>query len=339
MTLPAATAASEYRSEDRAILLRLYQSLLWSRLLAVLPRSLKPNTITLVAEASALLAAAAAALAVRGWPSLYLVSGVLLFLYMTGDNLDGQHARRTGQSSALGEFLDHGLDGLASCSVLLCSAFALRLEGPWFCGLAVLGSFGFGSVFWAQFRTGILVTPRISAMEGVTGASLLQFTVFAFAEPSWLRFTPGVVNGASILWGVLAVCCVYATGSPILRALRVGSPDAKFADLLAPLAVALAALGYTWAGASGLAPALLIELFVADVVCRMIRQRRRDQHGSITGPLHALLVVPLVPTLLRLVSPEGGAWIGASFAFALYARSFLGGVIEITQDARRSAPR
>src|SRR5689334_21971129 len=131
MTTPAPTVSPEYRSEDRAILLRLYQRLFWNRLLAVLPRSLKPNTITLVAEACAILAAFATAIAVRERPIFYLASGALLLTYMTADNLDGQHARRTGQSSSLGEFLDHGLDGLSSCAVLLCSAFALRVEGPW----------------------------------------------------------------------------------------------------------------------------------------------------------------------------------------------------------------
>ncbi len=66
-------------------------------------------------------------------------------------------------TSALGEFLDHGLDGLASCAVLLCTAFALRVDGLALVGLVAFGSLGFGSVFWAQYRTGLLVTPRVSA--------------------------------------------------------------------------------------------------------------------------------------------------------------------------------
>jgi phosphatidylglycerophosphate synthase len=333
MTMPSPTVTAEYRAEDRAILLRLYQALFLDRLLAVLPPRLKPNTITLVGEASAILAAFAAAGAVRGWPILYLASGALLLTYMTADNLDGQHARRTHQSSALGEFLDHGLDGLASCAVLLCSAFALRVEGPWLAGLVGLGSLGFGGVFWAQYRTGVLVTPRVSAMEGVSGAGLFQIAVFALGEPSWLRFTPGVVSPASVLLVVLVLCYLYAIGSPVLRARRAG---VALAELLGPVAVALAGLCYALAGAGGLAPSILVALYVADVVCRMILHRRRGERRSIVSPLHGLLLVPLAPAWLHLAPPDLCAWLGAACAIAMYGRSFLGGVVEISRDARPS---
>jgi phosphatidylglycerophosphate synthase len=328
--------AREYRSEDRAILLRLYQGLFWERLVAALPRRLTPNTITLVAEACALSAPIATALAVQGRPIFYLVSGLLLFAYMTGDNIDGQHARRTGQTSALGEFLDHGIDGLASCAVLLCSALALRVEGPWLAGLVGLGSLGFGSVFWAQYRTGILVTPRLSAMEGVTGASLFQLAMFALGEPSWLRFSPGALNAASALLVILGISYVYATASPILRARREG---AKPAELFVPLAVACLAVAAAIAGAGGLAPSILVAVFVAEIVCRMILMRRRGSSGSIAHPAQALMILPLaaalVPALARLAPAL--AWAGAAIAFAIYARTFLGGVIAIEAEARKAA--
>ena len=323
MTGPSPTAPPAYRAEDRALLLSFYRRLFWDRLVLALPPTLKPNTITLVAEACAVLAAFAAWGASHGVPVLYLLSGLLLFAYMTGDNIDGQHARRTGQTSTLGEFLDHGLDGLASCAVLLCSAFAVHVEGVALVVLVALGSLGFGSVFWAQYRTGLLVTPRISAMEGVTGASLLQIATLVLGEPSWLRFAPDRVNVASVLLVVLAGCYVYAIASPILRARRAG---AKLGELAAPLGIAIAAIGHSRLDANGIAPSVLVALVVAEMVCRMILLRARGASRSFVSPLHALPLVPLVAATLGIAPPNACAWAGAAVALALYARTFAAGV-------------
>src|SRR5579884_3754966 len=96
----------DYRSVDRALLLGFYQRLFWNRLVEALPAALAPNAITLAGEGCAVLAAVATAGAVAGHRWLYPLSALLLLAYMTGDNIDGPHARRTGQTSALGEFLD-----------------------------------------------------------------------------------------------------------------------------------------------------------------------------------------------------------------------------------------
>jgi phosphatidylglycerophosphate synthase len=325
------TEAAEYRAEDRAILLGLYQRLLWNRLLPRLPRSLTPNTITVFGEACAVLAPFATWGAVRGRTWLYGVSAALLFTYLTADNLDGQHARRTGQTSALGEFLDHGLDGLASGAVLLCSALAVRIDGVVLVALVGLGSLGFGSVFWAQHRTGVLVTPRISAMEGVTGASLLQLAVLVSGDPAWMHFVPGRVGVASVLLVLLGVCYVYAIVSPALRARRQG---ARLGELALPVGVVLAAPLYVVAGAHGLAPAILSALVVAAVVCRMIVLRGRGDRGSIASPVLLAPLVPLLLTRLDVAPPEVLAWMGAAVAFVLYARAFVGGVVEIGTRAR-----
>jgi phosphatidylglycerophosphate synthase len=319
-----------YRAEDRAILLRVYQRLLWDRLLGVLPPSLKPNTITLVGESCALLAPVAAFFATRGIPSLYLLSALLLFVYVTGDNIDGQHARRTAQTSALGEFLDHGLDGLASCAVLLSSAFALGISGWALAVLVALGSLGFGSVFWAQYRTGILVTPRVSAMEGVTGASLFQLMMFVLRQPSWLRFTPGRFNCAAGLVIVLVLCYVYATLSPIVRARRVG---AKMGELVVPLVVALIAVGGAALGVDGLAAALTVALVVAAMVCRMILLRARGETRTFVSPLHVLPSAALVIAQLDIHRAGLWAWAGVGTAFAIYIDVFVAGVRQMRRSA------
>src|SRR5260221_5390951 len=98
-----------YEVEDRSILLPLYRSLFVTPLLPVLPPRLSPNAITHAGHLCNL-AGTLVLLALwpeRGWP--YLAAALGLHLYNWCDNADGAHARRTGQTSATGEFLDHGL--------------------------------------------------------------------------------------------------------------------------------------------------------------------------------------------------------------------------------------
>ena len=100
-----------------------------------------------------------------------------LLTYLTCDNVDGPHARRSGQTSTLGEFLDHGLDGVASGAVLLTSAAILRMDGIWYLLLVLLGAIGFAMPFWEQFRTGVLVIPEISSTEGITTVVVLDLLI------------------------------------------------------------------------------------------------------------------------------------------------------------------
>ena len=46
---------------------------------------------------------------------LFLGSALAIFIYNTMDAIDGKHARKTGQSSPLGQMFDHGMsDGSLS---------------------------------------------------------------------------------------------------------------------------------------------------------------------------------------------------------------------------------
>jgi len=45
---------------------------------------------------------------------IYVIHAVCLFCYQTLDALDGKHARRTNNSSALGELFDHGCDAIST---------------------------------------------------------------------------------------------------------------------------------------------------------------------------------------------------------------------------------
>lgn len=307
-----------YRAEDRALLLGFYRWLFWDRLVAALPRRLTPNMITVGGESCAILAAVATFGAAR-WPVLHLVCAALLFVYMTGDNVDGPHARRTGQTSVLGELLDHGLDGLASCAVLLTSAVTLGLDGAWLAAIAALAGLSFFTTFWGQFRTGFLVTPQLSAMEGVTGAAVFQVLVFALGSPAWLRFSLETVNPATIVVAALVICYVIAVVAPLVRAGREGAPVAEVLPIAALVAVIAAA---AFRGAGGYLPTIALSLVIAELVCRMILHRHRDDLRGVLRPAHALHALPWLAICAGLGPTEILAWLGVGGSFAAYAWSF-----------------
>ena len=79
---------------------------LYDRLaLALFPDAVHPNAITLGGGAFCGLAL----VALRG--GHYGAASACWTTYTAMDNMDGKHARRTGQCSALGSFLDHFVDG------------------------------------------------------------------------------------------------------------------------------------------------------------------------------------------------------------------------------------
>jgi phosphatidylglycerophosphate synthase len=314
-----------YRAEDRALLLGFYRWLLWDRLVAVLPARLPPNVITVFGEACAILSAVTSYYASRGTPWLYLVSAGLLFIYLTGDNCDGPHARRTQQTSNLGEFLDHGLDGLASCAVLLWSSFPLHLGGMWLAGIAGLAGIGFFCTFWAQFRTDFLVTPQISAMEGVTGAAVFQILVFALGEPAWLRLSPHEITPATVVVGVLVLAYGIAIVAPLVRVARTGRSLLE----VVPVALLVAVIAASALGPiGGLVPTLALSLVIAELVCRMLAYRHQGELQGAVRPGHAWLAVPWLA--MYVVSADHAnqlAYAGLAMAAGNYLLSFMAGCI------------
>ena len=76
-------------------------------------------------------------------PWLLVLSAFGLFIYQTLDAVDGEQARRTGQQSPLGEFLDHGCDAISASTLTLALCCTLKLGDEPF----ILFFFFFSSVF------------------------------------------------------------------------------------------------------------------------------------------------------------------------------------------------
>jgi len=110
----------------------------YDRLVVVWPRWVHPNHITCLGGVA--VAGSLVAMAAEQWSLACLA----FTLYHMFDNMDGKHARRTGQSSQFGHVLDHALDGsvgiVASCQICCDHLFGFPSAGRFAlcCGMGTL---------------------------------------------------------------------------------------------------------------------------------------------------------------------------------------------------------
>jgi phosphatidylglycerophosphate synthase len=312
--MTAKKPSAAYRVEDRELLLGFYKKLFWDRLVPRIPASITPNTLTIVGQVMAVAAAVACGAATFGYPILYLVSAMLFLGYLTFDNIDGAHARATGQTSPLGEFLDHGLDGMASASVLVATCFMLKADGVTMGLLCAIGALGFAIVFWEQFRTGLLVIPRVSTTEGVTLLAVCLTAMALGGDPAWLSFSLSEFTAGTGLVLVMLVGYIAACMPPVVRAWQKGVRPWELVPVVALLGaqVAFAALG-----ATAVIPAVGAGLVGADVVCRIIVLRHRGESGPLLSPLSWLATVPLLVAAAAPGAWTPNGWAGISLAFVV----------------------
>ncbi|EDR26746.1 choline/ethanolaminephosphotransferase, putative [Entamoeba dispar SAW760] len=135
----------------------------WEPLLThCIPRSIAPNMITLI---GGLFMVLAYILFVIESPTgtetvstfTLVMSGILIFLYQTADNLDGKQARRTSNSSPLGELFDHGVDTfmMGIFSMIIVIVFKFDLTTQLFIFIFLLTVFYMSH--WEEYHTNTLV--------------------------------------------------------------------------------------------------------------------------------------------------------------------------------------
>jgi phosphatidylglycerophosphate synthase len=195
------TGAPAYQVEDRSLLLPYYRRYFVDPILPYLPRSLHPNTITHAGHALNLAGTALLLLVwpSRGWP--FALAAILLQLYLWCDNADGAHARRTGQCSPLGEFLDHGLDMLNTTYIALLTAMALGASPLAWVVLALVIP-GAGVVaYWEQAQTGVF---RLGLLNQVESLAVLSLALLASAMFGAEAFEGAAVSGVTLRFAMIA---------------------------------------------------------------------------------------------------------------------------------------
>jgi len=129
---------TEYPSgvtNDRSLLYKYWISPMCARIVAALPSYVAPNLLTLTGWFCTTVSFFLSAYYMNDMTSeapswVYILMGVLIFTYMTLDNMDGKQAFRTGSSTPLGEALDHGVDSF-SVGIIIAATASVTQAGDW----------------------------------------------------------------------------------------------------------------------------------------------------------------------------------------------------------------
>lgn len=280
-------APIEYRVEDRSILLPYYKRALVDPALKHLPATLSPNTITHVGH---LLNLAGVVLLLvlrphRGWA--FVVAAALLLVYVWCDNADGGHARRTGQCSPLGEFLDHGLDTLNVVYIALFTCIGLGVSPAWWVALTLIIPTAATVTFWEQSHTGMFHLGLLNQVESTTILGGVLLACAAYGDDFSARITLG---GVSLQTAFCVWTAAQITAGIVNGVARVVKTDAPALGSIAPLlafdvavyaAFATGALGLTAAVVVGIAGN--VYLGVRMLVLRLGRRRPTADRAVLAG--------------------------------------------------------
>jgi phosphatidylglycerophosphate synthase len=299
-----------YTVEDRSVLLPLYRRLLVDPVLPHLPGALHPNTITHAGHIGNLAGTAALLLLrpERGLP--FALAALLVQFYLWCDHADGAHARRTGQCSAFGELLDHGLDLLNMTYSALLTAAALGASPLWWVVTALLIPGAGAMTLWEQAQTGVFRLGRLNQIEAllVLTVALVASALFGTAVFEELHAGPVTLRLAILLW----VCSTILFG--IFRgAARVVAKDGLEAVVpaLGPLGFGAATVAAAALGAiSTVAAVALVTAGNVYTGMRMLAHRLLGRAPRLDAPLVAGALALATLSALRLLGQPAMAEAG-----------------------------
>ena len=210
----------KYHVLERSLSQNTLTKYIWNPILDHLPASLKPNTITVIGALFMLLSVVFIRLGCGGENWGFILAAICTFVAMAGDNVDGPHARRTGQSSKLGEYLDHWLDSINSVIVNLCIAFALGLQGWMLLMYLVSITVAFFATIWEHHHTGVFHSGRMGTNEGLLAIIGLYLLLFVYYPNPWFSYRPYEINIASILACCSITVCLVTIAKIVWRVRR-----------------------------------------------------------------------------------------------------------------------
>eukprot|EP01126_Amoeba_proteus_P056216 TRINITY_DN7043_c0_g1_i4.p1 TRINITY_DN7043_c0_g1~~TRINITY_DN7043_c0_g1_i4.p1 ORF type:complete len:313 (+),score=45.62 TRINITY_DN7043_c0_g1_i4:386-1324(+) len=155
---------------------------------------------------------------IPGW--LILGNGLSLFLRQTLDAIDGKQARRTNQSSPLGEFFDHGLcDAIEILFVSFNTAAVVRLgSGPLFFYFVVFGMISHFTEMWAIYLTGVINFWYFSFTESEIMGIITHIVIYYLGQENIMGKIPGTdVRYLEGLWYLVNFQFVLAMLGALFR--------------------------------------------------------------------------------------------------------------------------
>jgi len=196
-------------------------------LLPYIPRSVRPNSISLLTHGMSWLTAFLAVTSVHlptPYRSLALFgAGLGMLMSMIGDCVDGMHARATDQCSKLGATMDHWLDAIVVPLAALGASLALELP-PWaVVAVSITATMVYNGQLVLYHHTGKFVHPEpATGMEGQFGVSLgyVAFGALLYFVDRDQRWLDYAVIGIAVLALYIQMRCngfYYARLGKLLR--------------------------------------------------------------------------------------------------------------------------
>lgn len=187
--------AYQYHGADKSLIYKYMWKPLCARTVEHIPVWLAPNVITVTALALVCMTHAALSFYMPNLTlqdgvvppaSVFVLSGVMLFMYQFLDNLDGHQARRTKTSSPLGLLMDHGCDAFNTIIGSVSVATAVCAGPTWKSWIVLMTAvIVFFMNTWEEYYRGALILPIINgANEGILVAIGIYFLT-AVVGPSW----------------------------------------------------------------------------------------------------------------------------------------------------------
>ncbi len=205
-----------YELDERSVTQHWLTDHIWVPLARRIPPWVRPNTITAAGAVFMLASLVFVRLALAGNRWGFLGAALCTLVYFTCDNVDGPHARRTGQTSHLGEFLDHWLDSFNGAVIAMGTALCLGVSG-WLLLVYVAGvALSYFATIWEQHQTGTFHSERLGSNEAILVGCGVYLVMFAFPNTAWLTFRPELSN--PVLYLVLLASAVsWLTLLSVLR--------------------------------------------------------------------------------------------------------------------------
>jgi len=165
----------------------------WRFAVEYLPLTLAPNSVTLIGLLFMFLSYALSVyydpfLKGDGPSWLFLVHAFCMFMYQTLDALDGKQARRTGNSTPLGELFDHGCDAVTTSLVTLTVYSATGVGTGWaLLGAMLLNLTLFYMAQWEEYHRGILELGYINVTEAQVVVMIMYLMSYFLGSSWWLK--------------------------------------------------------------------------------------------------------------------------------------------------------
>lgn len=184
----------KYSSVDKSLLSKHVLKPFYNKFIHLFPRWMAPNLVTLLGLGFVMLNLSCVLYFNPTFDQecprwVYIANAIGLFLYQTFDACDGIQARRTGQSSPLGELFDHCCDAVNTTLEVLIFCSVVNTGYSW----AVVASqfatlLNFYLSTWEEYHTGTLFLSEFSGpVEGILLIIGIYLTT-AFTGPQfWHR--------------------------------------------------------------------------------------------------------------------------------------------------------